>query len=378
MSSSSVTPISVVYIITRADTIGGAQRHVIEMASELVRLGHKATIICGEGVALPKVLKSQRIPYVQIPRFRRQLSGINDILALREIKNSINKIAPDLVSLHSSKAGILGRVACRSLGVPCVFTAHGWAFADGVGRAKAFLYASIEKRLQYWSACTICVSKSDRDLAESFGFERNHMVVIHNGRHDTPPKDRNRSCAQEDNVKIVMIGRLDRQKDHCTLIHALSTLDRYELTLVGDGPLQNELVRQIRAVGMTARVRFCGFVEDVRPMLDESDIFALISNWEGFPRSTLEAMRANLPVVVSDVGGSAEAVINGETGFVVQRGNIASVRAKLAMLIDDDSLRSRLGTAGREKFLNSFTFEAMRDATITIYEKAIGRALTVE
>jgi len=129
---------------------------------------------------------------------------------------------------------------------------------------------------------------------------------------------------------------------------------------------------------MTARVRFCGFVEDVRPMLDESDIFALISNWEGFPRSTLEAMRANLPVVVSDVGGSAEAVINGETGFVVQRGNIASVRAKLAMLIDDDSLRSRLGTAGREKFLNSFTFEAMRDATITIYEKAIGRALTVE
>jgi glycosyltransferase involved in cell wall biosynthesis len=120
-------------------------------------------------------------------------------------------------------------------------------------------------------------------------------------------------------------------------------------------------------LGITDRVEFMGERSDIPALLAEADIFVLSSNWEAFPISVLEAMRAGLPIVVSDVGGSAEAVIEGETGFVVPRQDDGMMATALSILLKDPALHKRLGANARELFFNRFTLDPMIDRTLDVY-----------
>lgn len=367
--------LSIVYIITRADTIAGAQTHVLEMAADMITQGNKVTVLCGYGHALTRKLTERQIPFVQLPNLARPLSLVNDGKAFKELREALTLLAPTLVSLHSSKAGILGRIACSTLNIPCIFTAHGWAFADGVGQLHQTVYRFIEKNLRHRCQRIICVSNADRNLALQAGFEPDHLVTIHNGRHDTIVESK--PIQLSDNApattRIAMVGRLDQQKDHETLFLALSQIDApWHLTLLGDGPKLKDLEILAQQLNIRQKIEFAGLVDDVAHALANADIFALISRWEGFPRSTLEAMRASLPVVVSDVGGAKEAVIEGATGHVVPRQDSDSVRAALQTLIEDPTLRHSMGKAGRELYEKSFTFDRMSAATRAIYVQVIG------
>jgi glycosyltransferase involved in cell wall biosynthesis len=115
-------------------------------------------------------------------------------------------------------------------------------------------------------------------------------------------------------------------------------------------------------------VKILGYKKDVNTILAKADIFALISNWEGFPLTTLEAMRVGLPVIVSDVGGAAEAVDDKKTGYVVQRGDVLGIKKALEALAGNPALRNRLGTAAQNKYRQNFCFEKMYDKTIKIYQ----------
>jgi glycosyltransferase involved in cell wall biosynthesis len=111
---------------------------------------------------------------------------------------------------------------------------------------------------------------------------------------------------------------------------------------------------------------------DIAEWLAGSQIFVLISNWEGFPRSILEAMRAGLPVVATDVGGVSESVDDGVTGFLVPRGGTAELNDRLHRLIADPALRARMGALGRARYETHFTFEHMLRRTLNVYEDALG------
>jgi len=357
--------LKIIFIVTRADTMAGAQTHVVEMAGALLEEGHQAHVLCGRGERLPDVLSSRGIPFTRVGALKRSLHPLHDLHALLSLTLHLRKAAPDLVSLHSSKAGILGRLACRMLGIPALFTAHGWAFAEGVGTRSRHVYALIERRLQRSSAQIICVSEADRRLAIKEGFDGTNMVTVHNGRHDRgEPRSSGRDAGGP--MRLVMVGRLDRQKDHPTLFRALSFLDGWVLSLVGEGPDRVALQALTHECGIADRVDFVGETDDVAGVLASSDAFALISNWEGFPRSTLEAMRASLPVIVSDVGGSREAVKEGVTGLVVARGDIDGVRGAISGLIDDPEGARLMGKRGRTLFEERFTFDTMYRRTRTV------------
>lgn len=123
------------------------------------------------------------------------------------------------------------------------------------------------------------------------------------------------------------------------------------------------------------RVEFLGDRGDVLDLLARADIFALPSNWEGFPLSILEAMRAALPVIASDVGGVREAVIHGTTGFLVSRGATGPFRERLEQLLADAELRRLMGQAGRREFISRFTTPRMLEKTLDTYRQAFaGRA----
>jgi glycosyltransferase involved in cell wall biosynthesis len=168
-----------------------------------------------------------------------------------------------------------------------------------------------------------------------------------------------------------MVARFDRQKDHLTLIKAFQNLLGAQLYLVGDGPKLEEVKSLVKQLGIADRVQFFGYCDKVAEILAQVQIFTLISHWEGFPRSIIEAMRAGLPVVASNVGGVAEAVVDGVTGYCVPRGDVDLLQNRLSTLIYNAELRSEMGSRGRQRYESEFTFQRMFEQTFQVYEKVL-------
>jgi glycosyltransferase involved in cell wall biosynthesis len=216
----------------------------------------------------------------------------------------------------------------------------------------------------------ICVSEFDRQIGIKTGMSSERLITIHNGLPDVGPEKVARP-GSGDHVRFVMTARFDRQKDHVTLLRAFATVPEAHLDLVGTGPGLDDSVALTSQLGITDRVHFLGQRTDVAEILSRAHGFVLSSNWEGFPRSTLEGMRAGLPVVVSDVGGSREAVGDGVTGFMVQPRDREELAARLRDLTTNPELRMSMGAAGRERFLRDFTADLWLERTLAVHQDVI-------
>jgi glycosyltransferase involved in cell wall biosynthesis len=173
-----------------------------------------------------------------------------------------------------------------------------------------------------------------------------------------------------------MVARFEEQKDHHTLFHALAGLteNSWEVDLIGDGPLLSRARAEAEGLGIAGRVRFLGSRRDVAEQLAGAQGFLLISKWEGFPISILEAMRAGLPVIASAVGGIPESVTDDETGLLVPYRDPEGLRHRLARLIRDAGLRARLGASGRSRYEREFTLDHSFSKTLQVYREAAARA----
>jgi glycosyltransferase involved in cell wall biosynthesis len=368
-------PLRILFIITRADSIGGAQIHVRDLTRFLAEEGHRVAVASGVGASYTATLGRSGVEAVQCPALRREIRPLEDLRAYKDLAGIIERYRPDLVSTHTSKAGFLGRLACKSLGIPCLFTAHGWSFSPGVPGPRRAAYRYLERLAAPLADRIICVSEHDRRLAIGAGIPSDQLVTIHNGMPDIPGSLRAHPGAPGP-ARIVMIARCDEQKDHETILRAIAGIEGARLDFVGGGPTLPRMSELAARLGVSGRVRFLGHREDVADILAGAHVFALISKWEGFPRSTLEAMRAGLPVVVSDVGGASEAVEEGVTGYCVPRGDVAAVRSRLAALVHDAPRRVRMGQAGRTLYEDRFMFSHMFEATSKIYRSVVERGRT--
>lgn len=359
----------ILYLITNGD-LGGAQTHILHLASHLL---HEFEIHVAMGVKGPlwDALESRGIPVYHIPSLVRTISPSRDILCLHEIARLFKTVKPGLISTHSSKAGFLGRLAARLCGIPVIFTAHGWSFTEGLAESQRRFYILAERMAARWSNKIICVSEYDRELAIKCGVGYpQQLITIHNGMPLIPGHELAKTDKQT-SVRLIMVARFSEQKDYRLLFRALSEIKikTFEMFLVGDGPLLSQSKEMVRQMGLSKVVKFLGARDDVPALLAEAQIFVLISRWEGFPRSVLEAMRAGLPVIASDVGGTRESVIDGETGFLIPRGDVEILKDKLLELINDPGLRVQMGQKGYEMFVSKFTFEHMLEKTLNVYKE---------
>jgi glycosyltransferase involved in cell wall biosynthesis len=364
--------IHVAYVVTRGDDLGGAQVHVRDMAKAMRVRGHDATIICGPRGDLTDQLEDQGVPFRSLPHLVRPIQPAKDVLAVMELRRALSDLRPDVVSLHSSKAHLLGGLAARSLGMPVLITVHGWPFADGVPPASRYVYAVYERFAARLATAVITVSQEDRNLARRYGITvPGGISVVHNGM---PDDARRRDHARDSGpARLLMVGRHVPQKDYATLFRALAKLrdQAWTIDLVGAGPDEDKNKSLARELGLLERVRFLGYRTDVPDLMAEADINVLISNWEGLPRSIIEAMRAELPTVASDVGGNRELVTNDSTGYLAPRGDADAVAHRLAGLIGDRRKRQLLGANARRSFEQSFTFAAMFDNTMAVYRRIL-------
>jgi glycosyltransferase involved in cell wall biosynthesis len=362
----------IVQVVTRGDVVGGAQLHVLDLSTSLIAAGHDVTVLLGGQGSFTDRLAAADVPFRTVDGLVRPIRPWHDIPATFRLRTAILAVAPDVVAAHSSKAGTLARLACRCLAPACVFTAHGWAFADGVTWAKRWVYRKVERRLSPLADRIITVSEADRRLALDADVGSNaRLVTVANGLPDVAPP--NRPAPAHPRCRLVMVARFAEQKDHRLLLDALATLEgrAWHLDLVGDGPDEAAIRRHAKKLGLGDQITFHGYLADVQPILARADLFVLVSRWEGLPLTVIEAMRARLPVVASDVGGVREAVVDNETGLLVPPGERDRLASALACLIDADAKRRQLGLAGRRRFDDAFQLERMVCQTLGVYREAL-------
>lgn len=372
------TGLRVAYVITRSDSIGGAHIHIRDLALALrARGGEPVVVVGGEG-PFTEELRRREIPYRSLRHLVRAIHPWHDAAAFFELRAVLRELRPDLVSTHAAKAGWLAPLAAAALGIPSIQTTHGWSFTTGVPRVAAHCYSWMERIGVLAVDRVIAVCDYDRQLALRYHVvPRAKLRTVHNGMPDVAPDLR--TMPERSPVRLVMVARFETQKDHGTLLRALAGLGgrAWELDLIGDGPDRAAITARAQDLGIAHRVHFLGARNDVAEHLARCQVFLLISRWEGFPRSILEAMRAGLPVVASDVGGVSESVVEGVTGFLVPSADVDALRARLELLLEFPALRSRLGRAGRARYEAQFTFDHMFERTVSMYgELSRGRTLS--
>ena len=364
----------IAFCITRMDEYGGAQVHLRDLCLWLKGQGHEPVVISGLQGRVSDFLQLQGVDCIEISDLQRAIHPQKDFRAFIQIRDALKRIQPDIVACHSSKAGLVGRLAAKACGLPVTFTAHGWAFTVGVSPFARMIYWALEKIASYFTDQIITVSQYDRNLGIRYHIAHpRYITAIHNGMPLTPFVARDIKSNQP--LNLLMVARVGAQKDHQRLLRVLwGCLDiDWTLNLVGGGD-DMELRRMVDRMGFSDRVNFMGEREDVPDLMVAADVFLLISNWEGLPLSILEAMRAGLPVIASNVGGVSEAVSHQKTGWVVPAGQDEPLLNALQILLPDRLRLLEMGRCGRDRFEEKFTFQVMAQQTLAVYEAVIAAA----
>jgi glycosyltransferase involved in cell wall biosynthesis len=361
----------IVHVVTRADVQGGAQTHVLELCRALSSAGHQVVVITGCGDALDQRLAAARIAHVTLPCLIRPVRPWKDLEALLLLSRQLRLLQPDLVCAHTAKAGWIARIAARAMGIPCTFTPHGWSVVDRSSQKLKSGYLLLERLAGATGARIINVCEHERALAESLRVASPEFLdVVHNGLpEEAPPRI---TSVDLQPPRIVMIARYEIQKDHATLLSALSGLTHlpWTLALVGEGERRRQVEERIRDAALCERVELLPPETDVARLLSAAQIHVLATQFEAFPISILEAMRAALPVIATNVGGIAEAVIHQHTGLLVPPRDVDALRRALQRLILEPALRVALGSAGKARFASRFTAEIMAARTLDVYARA--------
>lgn len=358
----------ILFSVTRADFFGGSSTHVNDLCARLREEGHDVLVLIGGEGPVADRIRLRGTKVVAMRYLQREVSATQDPLCLCEYISEILKFRPDVVSCHTSKAGFLGRIAADICRVPVVYLPHCWSFVDGFPKADFYMWA--ERIGALWGTGVIAVSEDERQqaLAKNVSSPGGVLTIV-NGMPDKGSLGR--ATPEAHPPRLVMIGRFEAQKDQTTLLDALAALKHlpWTLSLIGNGPLEDDSKAQARRLGIADRVSYLGYRQDIIDQLANAQIYLLISNWEGFARSIIEAMRAGLPVVASDVGGAREAVFDDKTGFLVARGDVPGVTEALRRLIAEPALRKRLGDGARGWYENNLTFEIMFAKYRAVYSR---------
>ena len=269
-----------------------------------------------EGDWLETHCREAHIPYRRVPHLRRAIHPVHDLLALRAFREVLRDIRPRAIHLNSSKAGVIGSLAARSLSLtPIVYCIAGWAVLDSSSWWQRFAYFWPE-RLTAWAKDEIvCLHPGDEQYAKRHGIiPRQGLTVIPNGidvdtvRADllSRQKARDELGLPHEALVIGTIANFYPAKDLPTTIEAFAGVARQEprahLCIIGEGPERKAIEACIQRFGLKERVTLAGAREHASRYLRAFDVFVLASKKEGMPFALLEAAAAGLPIVASDVG----------------------------------------------------------------------------
>jgi len=369
----------IAHIVTRLD-FGGAQFNTLYTASHLDPARFDVSLLAGPGGTMENI--PEDIAVNVIPELRRSINPFYDLKALFALASRLKDIKPDLVHTHSSKAGILGRIAARMAGVPfIVHTFHGFGFHPYQNPAVRNLYVMLEKYCATFSSALVFVSKSNMEYARSLGIgSSDRYNLIRSGiKLSRYPANADRrkileslgadsrftvnAEAASKAIVVSSIGNSKPQKNPADFIHAAAELvkKRPDLLFVfaGGGNELERFRKMVRDLGIEKQFLLPGWRSDSAEILSVSDIYAMTSLWEGLPRSLVEAFASGLPAVCYRADGVTDILADGVNGFSTEKKDIAGFTEKLGKVIDDPALRRKLASGAAETDLAEFDIDFM-------------------
>jgi lipopolysaccharide/colanic/teichoic acid biosynthesis glycosyltransferase/glycosyltransferase involved in cell wall biosynthesis len=316
-------------------------------------------------------LKGLGIRVLVLPALQETLLPWRVWPALQGLVELIDTHAPDLVHAHSAIAGLVARLTRVQLAVPVLYTVHGFGFKPQVPWVRRHMASLAERALSRLTTQMVCVSQHERELAYELPIAHERVHVIPNGiAHLKVPLE----TTWNDIPHLIMVARMKSPKRHNLLLHALVQVrdklgNELPVTFVGDGPLRTQYVQLAEQLGLQ-KVTWTGEVTLVGPLLAQHDVFVLLSDHEGMPITVLEAMRAGLTIVASDLPGIREQVIAGQEALLVAN-SMDAVAEQLIRLAQEPYLRKRLGKAAQQAFESAFTVDRMAQHVLSLYQQCI-------
>ena len=352
---------------------GGVARHLSDLALGLTRAGHEV-VLCGPALphGLPASTTHERCD------MRRAIDPRRDAGALVALARIARRVRPQLVHAHSSKAGALARLGRFSRPrIPVLYTPHGYAFSGHFdSRLERSAYREIERALAPLASRVLCVCEAEGRLARTVG-PPGRVRVVHNGIEPAGegPVDARMVELSRAGPVLCALTLLRPGKGLETLIDAaalvLARHPRLQVAIWGDGPERDELAARASSRGVAGAVHFLGPSPDPLAVLRGAEIFVHPSWAESFPYAILEAMSVGAPILASDVGGVAEALVDGESGVLVPSEDADALACALLELLEDPARRARLGGRARARLEQSFTRERMVADVLDVYDEVL-------
>jgi glycosyltransferase involved in cell wall biosynthesis len=389
----------IIHIITRLDK-GGSAETTLQVVSLLNReryevfLAHGLSLESNMGVMEQEVLardlslaEKRGIRVFSIPSLLRRLSLKNDLLAFFSIYRLIKRIKPHIVHTHTSKAGVLGRLAACLARVPIIIhTPHGHVFHSYYGYIMTKIIVLVERILSLMTDKITALTDRERDEHLEQGVASiEKYVIIHSGvmlqqimntNIDVETGKKEFDIPQNSNV-IGVVGRLVPIKGHKYLVSAakriIKEFGNTVFVFVGDGYLEARLQRQAESLGVRKNIIFAGWRNDVIKILGLFDVLVLPSLNEGMGKVLIEGMALGKPIVASSVGGIIDLVKNGDNGILVPPRDSDALAEAILKLIRNKNLTQELGKNGKSKVYPEYDTFVMIRQIEDLYERLLSK-----
>ena len=352
--------IRVLHVITRL-VLGGAQANTLLTVAHLDRMRYQVTLASGPTAGPEGTLEDQiprDIVFERIPELVRDPHPMKDIIALRRLYVLMRRDAYHIVHAHTTKAGLLGRIAARLARVPLVVhTPHGQAFHGYLNSAGSHALQAVERGLARWTDRIICLTEAERQdhLRFRVGLPEK-FEVIHSGvdierfrqaRFASSQCTRRVLGLPEDGPLVGCVARLVPIKGVRHLLDAVplvrAAVPQATVVFVGDGPLRGELERRAAELRLDGAVAFLGLRRDVANLVALCDVVVLPSLNEGMGRAAVEAFAAGRPVVGSRISGIQDVIDDGQTGLLVPPANPEALALAIIRCLTNPGLADAMG-----------------------------------
>ncbi len=374
--------IRVLHVITRMD-VGGSTENTVISATRMAVGEFTSSLISGPTADPPpglrETLASAGVPWLIAPHLRRPVNLVADCRGLWELRPLIEKLRPDIVHTHSSKAGFLGRLAARRAGVRhIVHTPHGHVFGGYFPALETRAYAVLERLAARWTDRIVMLTDAEAAQHLALGIGRpEQFVTIPSGIDLDEVRSALPTRLVSGTPVIGAVARLAPVKGHQHLIEAApAILRRFPdacLLLVGDGELRGALEERAKALGLADRITFTGFRRDVPSTIAGMDLVVLPSLNEGMGRVLVMSMALGKPIVATRVGGVPELLGEGEAGVLVPPGDSAALADAICMLLENPARARELGEAGKRR-APRYSAKAMVAALAKLYHEVVDGA----
>jgi len=377
------SPVRVLHVIGES-RFGGAAKIILGLGQVARSEGWQVDVLTTDPI-FQQAVRQHGFGLVNLDVIRREIRPLWDFGGLLRLVKFLRSEPYHVVHTHTSKGGFVGRLASRLAGVPViVHTVHGFAFHEGSPVSVRLFYSALERIASRWCNRIVSVSEFHREWAIQLGMcSPRHIVAIPNGiaeagrNHEVELAELRRQLgARPGELVILSMARLAADKGLEYLIAAAAMLARTErrirVAIAGDGPARERLEQLATSLGVTDRVIFLGFRDDIGDLLAACDMVVLPSLREGLSISLLEAMAAGKPIVATSIGSQREVASHGEMAWLVRPADAHSLREGILRLAGDPPLMARLATNARAIFESCYTESRMLEAYRQLYVDLLG------